>query len=196
MTTVDTKADICIFEPDPVHAALLRGFMDIQKISPLPIASHHDDLDDFPAFIAFTEGDPLHGDDKFGKMLILQKPYRFGRLMDAIEQLHARSETEIIDMGVAKLDCAERMLVFTDVRRESVRLTEKEQAILLFLYRHDGIIDRQSLLEEIWGYSAAIETHTLETHIYRLRQKLETNPSEPDYIVTEGDGYRLFVPGR
>lgn len=194
MMTIDIKdAGICIFEPDPVHAALLRELMDIQKIPLLPIAANRDDLSGFTAFIAFAGADVLPGGDELSDMLVLQKPYRFGRLMDAIIQLRARFDIGVIDMGVIKVDCGERLLVFADTQRESVRLTEKEQEILLALYRHGGAIDRQSLLGEIWGYSAAIETHTLETHIYRLRQKLEMNPSEPDYLLTEDDGYRLVT---
>lgn len=73
-----------------------------------------------------------------------------------------------------------------------VRLTNKEVAILKLLYRSDASpVDRQTLLQEVWGYNATILTHTLETHIHRLRQKMEANPADPVLLVTESRGYRL-----
>jgi DNA-binding response OmpR family regulator len=52
-------------------------------------------------------------------------------------------------------------------------------------------VDRQTLLQEAWGYNTTILTHTLETHIHRLRQKMEANPADPVLLVTESEGYRL-----
>jgi DNA-binding response OmpR family regulator len=73
-----------------------------------------------------------------------------------------------------------------------IRLTEKETAILKFLYRAgDKPVAREVLLDEVWGYNAAVATHTLETHIYRLRQKIERDPSNATILVTEPGGYRL-----
>jgi DNA-binding response OmpR family regulator len=78
-------------------------------------------------------------------------------------------------------------------RRKKVRLTEKETAILKYLYHAgDYAIGRKDLLGEVWGYNAAVTTHTLETHIYRLRQKIERDPAHAEILVTEAGGYRLF----
>jgi DNA-binding response OmpR family regulator len=75
-----------------------------------------------------------------------------------------------------------------------VRLTEKEAAILEYLYRAgDRVIGRDTLLGEIWGYNAGVTTHTLETHVYRLRQKIERDPARAEILVTESGGYRLLV---
>ena len=73
-----------------------------------------------------------------------------------------------------------------------VRLTEKETAILRFLYRA-GLrpISREVLLQEVWGYNSGVTTHTLETHIYRLRQKIEKDAATPEILVTEAGGYKL-----
>jgi DNA-binding response OmpR family regulator len=81
-------------------------------------------------------------------------------------------------------------------RNRRIRLTEKESAILKFLYRAGTQpVARQVLLNEVWGYNAAVTTHTLETHIYRLRQKIEPDPSNARLLVTEGGGYRLDPEG-
>ena len=73
-----------------------------------------------------------------------------------------------------------------------MRLTEKETAILKYLYRTgDKVVSRDVLLNEVWGYNAGVTTHTLETHIYRLRQKIEPDPSNAKLLVTEPGGYRL-----
>jgi DNA-binding response OmpR family regulator len=75
---------------------------------------------------------------------------------------------------------------------KKVRLTEKETAILKFLYRAGRTIGRDMLLGEVWGYSAGVTTHTLETHVYRLRRKIERDPANAEILVTEPGGYRLL----
>lgn len=75
---------------------------------------------------------------------------------------------------------------------DKIRLTDKEAQILKFLYLHgDRVVSRDELLDEVWGYNAGVTTHTLETHVYRLRQKIETDPSHAEILVTEPGGYRL-----
>jgi DNA-binding response OmpR family regulator len=85
-----------------------------------------------------------------------------------------------------------KMLITEDERK--IRLTEKEPNILKFLYRsNDGVVARDVLLHEVWGYNAGVTTHTLETHIYRLRQKIEPDPSNARLLITESGGYRLVA---
>ena len=73
-----------------------------------------------------------------------------------------------------------------------VRLTETEVAILRYLYRAgQGSVSRKTLLQEVWGYNSGVTTHTLETHIYRLRQKIEKDAAAPAILVTEAGGYKL-----
>jgi DNA-binding response OmpR family regulator len=74
---------------------------------------------------------------------------------------------------------------------KKIRLTDKETNILKYLYRAGGkVVSREELLTEVWGYNAGVTTHTLETHVYRLRQKIEPDPSAR-LLMTEAGGYRL-----
>jgi DNA-binding response OmpR family regulator len=73
-----------------------------------------------------------------------------------------------------------------------IHLTLKEVALLRSLHRdRNCVVDRQHLLNEVWGYHASVRTHTLETHIYRLRQKIERDPTQPRLLVTSRKGYCL-----
>ena len=82
--------------------------------------------------------------------------------------------------------------VLADPAGQRIRLTEKETAILKYLFRAgDRPTARETLLNEVWGYNAGVTTHTLETHIYRLRQKIEADPSRAVILITEAGGYRL-----
>lgn len=75
-----------------------------------------------------------------------------------------------------------------------IRLTEKETAILRYLYRAGQVpVPREILLQEVWGYNSGVTTHTLETHIYRLRQKIEPDPADPGLLETQAGGYRLVT---
>ena len=87
------------------------------------------------------------------------------------------------------------VLTRTDKKKsKSEHLTEKERDILITLYgQRGGVVDRSDLLGAIWGYKQNVETHTLETHIYRLRQKIEDDPANPQYLLTDGSGYKLAV---
>ena len=98
----------------------------------------------------------------------------------------------VIALGPFQLDLSDLMLVNKQTSAHTA-LTEKERDILLRLYREKGIVDRRTLLQDVWGYATQVETHTLETHIYRLRQKMENDPSAPVFLVTEGNGYRLNI---
>ena len=84
------------------------------------------------------------------------------------------------------------IIMLTGANARKVRLTEKETAILRFLYRAgQQPVSRETLLQEVWGYNSGVTTHTLETHIYRLRQKIEKDAANPEILVTEAGGYKL-----
>jgi DNA-binding response OmpR family regulator len=101
------------------------------------------------------------------------------------------SEDAVFTIGPYQFRPSAKLLLEA-ARNRKIRLTEKESAILKYLYRAGGRpVGRQILLNEVWGYNSAVTTHTLETHIYRLRQKIEPDPSQARLLLTEGGGYRL-----
>lgn len=123
----------------------------------------------------------------------ITKPFKFPVLLARIRaqlRQHEQSEDAVFAIGPYSFRPAVKML--TDEAGKKVRLTEKETNILKFLYRaSDQVVARDVLLHEVWGYNAGVTTHTLETHIYRLRQKIEPDPSNARLLVTESGGYRL-----
>jgi len=121
------------------------------------------------------------------------KPFRFSVLLARV-RAHLRSfeqsEDAIFKLGPYEFQPAMKLLVMENDRK--VRLTEKETSILKYLYRAGGKpVARDELLSEVWGYNAAVTTHTLETHVYRLRQKIEPDPANARLLLTEAGGYRL-----
>jgi DNA-binding response OmpR family regulator len=121
------------------------------------------------------------------------KPFRFAVLLARIRaqlRQHEQSEDAVFTIGPYTFRPSAKVLV--DERGQKIRLTEKETAILKFLYRAgEKVISRDVLLHEVWGYNSGVTTHTLETHIYRLRQKIEKDPSKAELLVTDVGGYKL-----
>ncbi len=121
------------------------------------------------------------------------KPFKFAVLLARIRaqlRQHEQSEDAVFSVGPYSFRPAQKVLMEEDGGK--VRLTEKETAILKYLYRADQkVITRDILLEEVWGYNSGVTTHTLETHIYRLRQKIERDPSNAQLLVTDSGGYKL-----
>ena len=125
----------------------------------------------------------------------INKPFKFTILLARIHaqlRQHEQSEDAIFNLGPYTFKPAIKMLLAEGNRK--IRLTEKETNILKFLYRTpEGVVPRDTLLHEVWGYNAGVTTHTLETHIYRLRQKIEPDPRNASLLVTESGGYRLAL---
>ncbi len=124
----------------------------------------------------------------------IAKPFRFAVLMARIHahlRSHEQSEEAVYRIGPYTFRPSAKVLIDGDGKR--VRLTEKETNILKFLYRSRDTVARETLLHEVWGYNPAVTTHTLETHIYRLRQKIEQNPGQAQILITESGGYRLVA---
>lgn len=122
------------------------------------------------------------------------KPFRLGVLLARLRahiRQHERSDDAVFSIGPYTFQPSAKMLVNNETNKK-VRLTDKEAAILKYLYRcGNKVVSRDVLLDEVWGYNAGVTTHTLETHVYRLRQKIEANPSNASILVTEAGGYRL-----
>jgi DNA-binding response OmpR family regulator len=122
------------------------------------------------------------------------KPFRLNVLLARIRahiRQHEQSEDAVFAIGPYSFQPSAKILVETATDKK-IRLTEKETSILKFLFRAgDKPVSRETLLDEVWGYNAGVTTHTLETHVYRLRQKIEKDPSNATILVTEPGGYKL-----
>ncbi len=140
-----------------------------------------------------TDADTVLGFDA-GANDYVAKPFRFEVLLARLRahlRQHEQSHDAALSIGGYKFRPAYKQLLDPH-NGKTVRLTEKETAILQYLYRAGGAtVDRETLLREVWGYRPGVATHTLETHIYRLRQKIERDPPRPRILVTEPAGYRL-----
>ena len=141
---------------------------------------------------AVSDADTVNGLEA-GADDYVAKPFRFAVLLARIRvqlRSHEQSENAVFHIGPYEFRPAQKLLL--DAAKKKVRLTEKETNILKYLYRAGGKpVAREELLTEVWGYNAGVTTHTLETHIYRLRQKIEPDAATARLLLTEAGGYRL-----
>jgi DNA-binding response OmpR family regulator len=141
---------------------------------------------------AASDDDAINGLEA-GANDYVTKPFRFAVLLARIRahlRSHEQSEDAVFHLGPYEFRPAAKMLI--DERGKKIRLTEKETSILKYLYRSgEKAVPREVLLSEVWGYNAGVTTHTLETHVYRLRQKIEPDPTSAKLLLTEAGGYRL-----
>ena len=167
--------------PDMDGREAARQLRELGFHSPIVMLTGHD-----------SEADEVGGLEA-GANDYVTKPFRFpvllARINAALRQ-HDQSEDVVFTIGPYAFRPAAKMLETGEGKR--VRLTDKETSILKYLYRQGPkTITRDVLLKEVWGYNNRVTTHTLETHIYRLRQKIERDPSNARLLVTEEGGYRL-----
>ena len=168
--------------PDGDGRALCREFRDGGVTCPIILLTAKD-----------SDSDIIEGLDA-GANDYVAKPFRFTVLMARIHahlRSHEQNEEAVYRVGPYTFRPSAKMLI--DHQGKKIRLTEKETNILKFLYRSGETVGRETLLHEVWGYNPAVTTHTLETHIYRLRQKIESNPGQAQILVTESGGYRLVA---
>ena len=138
-----------------------------------------------------TDSDTILGLES-GANDYVAKPFRFAVLLARIRaqlRQHEASEDAVFSIGPYTFRPSSKILL--NAKGNKVRLTEKETAILRYLYRAQHPVSRETLLQEVWGYNSGVTTHTLETHIYRLRQKVEKDAATPSILVTEAGGYKL-----
>lgn len=167
--------------PDGDGRALCRWLRDSGVTAPIILLTAAD-----------TDSDTIEG-LKSGANDYVTKPFRFAVLMARVHahlRSHSQNEEAVYRIGPYTFRPSAKVLI--DASEKKVRLTEKETNILKFLYRSGDTVPRETLLHEVWGYNPAVTTHTLETHIYRLRQKIEINPGQARILVTESGGYRLM----
>jgi DNA-binding response OmpR family regulator len=142
---------------------------------------------------AQTDADTILGLDSGANDYVV-KPFRLSVLLARLRaqlRQHEQSEDAVFMIGPYTFRPSAKVLIHGETKKK-VRLTEKETSILKYLYRSGAnVVGRDILLEEVWGYSADVTTHTLETHVYRLRQKIESDPFDPKILITKPGGYRL-----
>ncbi len=141
---------------------------------------------------ARTDADAILGLDSGANDYVV-KPFRLPVLLARLRaqfRQHEQSEDAVFTIGPYTFRPSAKVLIHSETKNK-VRLTDKETSILKYLYRSGSVVRRETLLREVWGYNARVTTHTLETHVYRLRQKIEADPSNAELLVTEPDGYRL-----
>jgi DNA-binding response OmpR family regulator len=140
-----------------------------------------------------TDSDTILGLES-GANDYVTKPFRFTVLLARIRaqlRQHEASEDAVFTIGPYTFRPSSKLLL--NPKGSKVRLTEKETSILRYLYRAgEQPVPRETLLQEVWGYNSGVTTHTLETHIYRLRQKIEKDAAVPAILVTETRGYKLM----
>ena len=167
--------------PDTDGRELCKKLRKLNVKCPIVMLTGHD-----------TDADTILGLDA-GANDYITKPFKFPVLLARLRaqlRTHEQSEDAIFQLGPYTFKPAMKMLI--DGKDRKIRLTEKETNILKFLYRaQDGVVARDVLLHEVWGYNAGVTTHTLETHIYRLRQKIEPEPGQARLLLTDAGGYRL-----
>ena len=143
---------------------------------------------------ADSETDTIEGLEA-GANDYITKPFRIGVLlarMRAHLREHEQSEYAVFTIGPYTFRPAAKVMTDNETNKK-IRLTDKETAIIKYLYlAGERVVGRDILLGEVWGYNAGVTTHTLETHVYRLRQKIERDPSHAQLLVTEPNGYRLI----
>ncbi len=142
---------------------------------------------------ADSDADTILGLDS-GANDYITKPFRLGVLLARLRaqlRQHEQSEDAVFNIGPYSFRPSAKMLTDPNTNRK-IRLTEKETAILKYLFRAGAkVVGRETLLNEVWGYNAGVTTHTLETHVYRLRQKIEKDPAKAEILITDHGGYRL-----
>ena len=126
------------------------------------------------------------------KIIILEDlPINFINLIDKINinlLKQKYSYQSNFNIKKYKLDINSRVISF---EKKNLKLTEREVEIILFLNSQDNPQNIDVLQKEVWGYSENLETHTVETHVYRLRKKINEKFNDENFLVSLKDGYKI-----
>lgn len=186
---------LSVLVDDPlIGDSLKQALKHFEQDEPLFKDVHIYSLDDLGTFEAdYT--DIVIGVDRPAKAYSFSKPVRIGAVLDRllhIYKAHAQQAQKSYLFHDYIFNPFQRSLKRNE-QEGDIELTDKEAALLLALLNAGlgEITERSVLLKQVWGYGEGLETHTLETHIYRLRQKLEENPAEPKILMTADNGYYL-----
>ncbi len=140
-----------------------------------------------------TDSDTILGLDA-GASDYIVKPFRLRVLLARLRaqlRLHEQSEDAVFTIGPFSFRPSAKLLTEAGGNRK-VRLTEKETSILKHLLRAGGnVVRREALLKDLWGHNTDATTRRVETHVYRLRQKIEEDPTNARILITQQGGYRL-----
>ncbi len=125
------------------------------------------------------------------------RPIELQARLRAQIRAHSNSANVALTIGPFRFLPATRTLEDA-MTGKATRLTQKETEVLKYLHRAAGqSIDRQRLLREVWGYKQGADSYTVESHIYRLRRKIEADPTRPRFLINEDGGYMLIpLPAR
>ena len=129
--------------------------------------------------------------DKSNQLILNQLPIKFTKLLEKINIEFLKfqfNEKSKIDIGKYKIDLNSRYLICND---QKLKLTEKEADIIIYLYKSNLPIKINQLQKEVWGFKSKLETHTVETHIYRLRKKILEIFKDNDFIISKKNGYKI-----
>lgn len=127
-------------------------------------------------------------------VFLVEKPFRLNEFLNnlrsCINKFENSSDAYLTFNNYELHPLAKEILNLRN--NELIKLTEKEVAVIKYLYKaKDKIVSKTDLLQDVWDYNAEVSTHTIETHIYRLRQKVEHDDVDAQLIVTENGGYKL-----
>ena len=186
-------ATIAIFAASPAETAYLA---DIVRAAGFSKASEAADLGLASAGAALPAGLPMPvlriGGPGVEGVRLMEAPVRASEVIVLLQSMVRSRQSLPVKIAIGGYELDTRDNLWTKAGEAPLRLTEKETAILAHMKAAGGKpVSRQELLEHVWSYVPDVETHTLETHIYRLRQKIEEDPSVPKILITQGDGYVL-----
>ena len=184
------KQNLIIFN----HKALYEIIKELEEILNFKIFEENskeglnEKLNNFQNFLVISKNELVHSN----KQLILnQTPIKLSKLVEKINIQFLKlqfSEKSELSIGKYKIDLNSRELISKNV---SLKLTEKETNIIIYLSKSKNAVGIDQLQSKVWGHHSKLETHTVETHIYRLRKKLLKTFNDKNFIISQKDGYQI-----